>query len=343
MVGNYLSAWGGSRGVCEDLSERLADRGWMVITTSARPGRLARFVDMTRVAWSRRAEYQVAQVDVYSGASFVWAEWVSGWLKLMGKKVILTLHGGNLPVFAKRWPGRVGRLLRQADRVTAPSEYLRTALRPWRPDIDLVPNPIDLKRYSFRLRDRPKPNLVWLRALHRIYNPVLAVEVVAALRRSFPNIRLALYGLDKRDGVLGDLDERIRGFGLADTVRWNGGVPKTAVPNVLSESDVFLNTTDVDNTPVSVIEAMACGLCVVSTDVGGVPDLVRDGEDGLLVGPRDPVGMAAAVTQILEDSGLSARLSGNARRRVAGYDWGSVLPEWEKLVTDVEREAVQFR
>jgi len=326
--------------VCEDLSERLADRGWTVITTSARPGRLARLVDMTWVAWSCRAEYGVAQVDVYSGASFVWAEWVSGWLRLLGKKVILTLHGGNLPEFAKRWPRRVGRLLRQADRVTAPSEYLRRALRSWRPDIELMPNPIDFDRYSFRLRDKPKPNLVWLRALHRIYNPVLAVEVVAAVRRSFPDIRLALYGPDKRDGVLGDLEERIRGFGLADKVRWYGGVQKSEVAKVLSESDVFLNTTDVDNTPVSVIEAMACGLCVVSTNVGGVPDLVRDGQDGLLVGPRDPGGMAAAVTRVLENPGLSALLSGNAHRRVAGYDWGSVLPEWEKLVTDVEREAV---
>src|SRR5690606_15287473 len=74
LVGNFLSASGGSRSVCEDLALRLAASGWPVLTTSNKPGRLARLLDMMKTAWTNRYRYAVAQVDVYSGAAFIWAE-----------------------------------------------------------------------------------------------------------------------------------------------------------------------------------------------------------------------------------------------------------------------------
>src|SRR5579883_2396755 len=74
LVGNFLSASGGSRGVCEELALRLSGAGWTVFTTSSQPRRLLRLWDMLRTAYGRRLEYAVAQVDVYSGPAFVWAE-----------------------------------------------------------------------------------------------------------------------------------------------------------------------------------------------------------------------------------------------------------------------------
>jgi glycosyltransferase involved in cell wall biosynthesis len=103
----------------------------------------------------------------------------------------------------------------------------------------------------------------------------------------------------------------------------------------MSQGDIFLNTTNVDNTPVSVLEALACGLCVVSTDVGGIPYLLEHEEDALLVPPDDAEAMAAAVRRVLTEPGLAERLSRNARKKAEGFDWSVVLPQWERLLLEV--------
>ena len=335
LVGNFLSTSGFTRGVCEDLAERLTQAGWPVITTSHKPARLPRLADMVATAWRRRHEYAAAQVDVYSGPSFLWAKVVCWVLRRTGKPYVLTLHGGALPAFARRWPGRVCRLLRSAAVVTTPSHYLREQMRPYRPDLRLLPNPLDIGRYPFVLRQRPQPRLVWLRAFHHIYNSTLAPRVVALLAREFPDVHLTMVGPDKGDGSLQATQHLAAELGVADRIAWPGGVPKADVPVWMSQGDIFLNTTNVDNTPVSVLEALACGLCVVSTNVGGIPYLLEHEDDALLVPPDDAEAMAAAVRRVLVEPGLAERLSCNARKKAEGFDWSVVLPQWERLLLEV--------
>jgi glycosyltransferase involved in cell wall biosynthesis len=208
LVGNFLSSSGGSRGVCEDLAERLQAAGLDVISTSDKPARFSRLLDMLTTVWRRRREYDVAQVDVYSGPSFLWAEAVAWSLRRADKPYILTLHGGNLPDFARRWPGRVRRLLNSAAAVTAPSPYLLEAMKSYRSHLLLLPNPLDLQRYPFRLRSDPRPRLVWLRAFHSIYNPSLAPQVLSLLAADFPDAHLTMVGPDKGDGSLQEADRK---------------------------------------------------------------------------------------------------------------------------------------
>jgi len=335
IIGNFLSGSGGSRGVCEDLAERLENGGWQVVSASRKRPKLFRLVDMVSATVRHRNEYAVAQLDVYSGPAFVWAETVCWTLRRLGKPYVLTLHGGDLPKFTARWPGRVKRLLCSAKGVTAPSGYLRAKLAPYCPEIKVIPNPIDLGRYPFRERASAKPKLVWLRAFHEIYNPGMAVEVVAALVREFPGVELSMIGPDKRDGSLERARAEVGRMKLEDRVRILGTVPKTGVPKALNSGEIFLNTSNVDNTPVSVVEAMACGLCVVSTEVGGVPYLCADGKEALLVPANDEEAMAAAVRSLLLDAGLSGRLSRGARAKVEGFGWSAVLPKWEALLNQI--------
>jgi glycosyltransferase involved in cell wall biosynthesis len=93
--------------------------------------------------------------------------------------------------------------------------------------------------------------------------------------------------------------------------------------------------------PVSVLEAMAFGLCVVSTEVGGVPELIQDGVSGLLVPPRSPQAMVAAVLRLVRDPALAARVSHNARELAASRDWGRLVPPWERLLEDILTGAPQ--
>jgi glycosyltransferase involved in cell wall biosynthesis len=336
LAGNFLSASRhGTRGVCEDLATRLGAKGWRVVTTSDKPERLSRLLDMTATAWGSRRDYGVAQVDVYSGHAFLLAEAVCWILRRAGKPYTLALRGGDLPSYARRWPGRVRRLLGSAQVVTTPSSYLLEQLVPYRADLRLLPNPLDLSSYTFRLREQPGPRLVWLRAFHAIYNPSLAPRVLAELSQDFPGLHLTMIGPDKGDGSLQAAQLTARELGVGGRITWIEGVPKDEVPGRLNEGDIFLNTANVDNTPVSVMEAMACGLCVVSTNVGGIPYLLEDGADSLLVPAGDADAMAAAVRRVLTEQDLPARLSTNAHTKAAQWDWSLILPRWETLLRDV--------
>ena len=335
FVGNFLSASNGNRSVCEDLSVALQAAGWSVLTVSDKPGRLSRVLDFLLTVWRERHHYSVAHVDVYSGLAFIWAELVCWVLRMAGKPFILTLHGGNLPVFSRRSDWRVRHLLAEASIVTAPSKYLLEHMRGYRQDIVLIPNALDLTRYSFRRRQRPAPNLVWLRAFDDVYNPSLAVRVVALLAHEFPSVKLVMMGPDKGDGSRESMQDLALKLGVLDRVTCTGRVHKDEISKRLDQGDVFLNTTRVDNTPVSVLEAMACGLCVISTKVGGIPYLLDDEHDALLVPADNPSEMARAVKRLITEDGLAERLSSNARRKAEQLDWSNVLPKWEKVLNRV--------
>ncbi|MGQ9918987.1 MAG: glycosyltransferase family 4 protein [Bryobacteraceae bacterium] len=331
LVGNFLSGHDGRRTYSEDLAARLESAGAPVVRASRLWWKPARMADMVGAALGVRGTYGVALIDVYSGQAFLWAEAAARAARARGKRVVLALHGGRLPEFAARHGARVERLLAAADAVVAPSGYLRDALARWRAGIVVLPNAIELERYPFRLRARVAPRLVWLRSFHQIYRPEMAVEVLERVRRRHGEARLTMYGADK-DGSLGRCQEVARRLGVEAAVEFRGAIPKERVGAALAEADVFLNTTEVDNAPVSVLEAMACGLCVVSTAVGGVPYLVEDGVEGLLTRPGDADGMAEVVLRLMEDKALCARLSAAARRRAERHSWKVVLPRWLEVL-----------
>jgi len=342
LIGNFLSSTLGVRGVSEDLAEELSQSGWPVITTSARPGRIAKTFDMLATTWRRREDYELAHIEVYSGNAFIWAELSGMLLGILGKPFLLTLHGGNLPSFSRRHPRRVKRLLESASAVVTPSNYLLEEMAPWRSDLRLIPNPIHLDSYDYRPRAGVSPNLIWLRAFHGIYNPMLAPRALAIVLEDFPEATLTMIGPDKRDGSLEATIETARRLGVESRIEIAGKVPKSEISRHLNRGDIFLNTTDVDNTPVSVIEAMACGLCVVSTDAGGLRWLLNDGDDALLAPTGDAAALAAAVKRLLRNPDLAEAISRAGRRKVEALDWNSILPLWEKLLDETARQTTEY-
>ncbi len=341
IIGNFLSSSGGSRGVCEELAERLAAGDWRVLTASRKRPKLFRLADMVLSAVKHRHAYGVAQVDVFSGPAFFFAEAVGCTLRRLNKPYVLTLHGGNLPEFARRWSRRVRQLLASAAVVTAPSGYLKQMMEPYCDHIRILPNALDVSAYPHRERGPARPRMVWLRSFHEIYNPVMAIKVVAHLAQKYPDVELKMVGPDKGDGSLEKTRAAAARNDLTSKVKFAGHVAKSEVPDVISDGDIFLNTTNIDNTPVSVIEAMACGLCVVSTRVGGTPYLIDHEQDGLLVECGDTEAMAGSVGRFLDDKALARRCSEGGRRKVEAWDWAIVQAEWEELLRNAMTERSQ--
>jgi glycosyltransferase involved in cell wall biosynthesis len=201
-----------------------------------------------------------------------------------------------------------------------------------------MPYGIDLNQYNYRLRSKPRPHLIWLRAFHRLYNPSLIPAMLAYLVHDFPDVKIIMVGPDKDDGSFQDMQQKAIEFGVSDRIAIAGRIPKKSVPHWLQQGDIFVNTVNVDNTPVSIIEAMASGLCVASTNVGGLPYLLQHEHSGILVPPNDPEEMAAAVRSILTNTRLAGTLSRNGYYAAKGFDWSLVLTNWEKLFAEVARK-----
>jgi glycosyltransferase involved in cell wall biosynthesis len=278
----------------------------------------------------------MAVIEVYSGPAFIWAEICGRFLSMLGKPFVLALHGGNLPGFAEKNPKRVSGLFSKAGKVVTPSHFLRNAFISERSDMEVIPNGIEVKE-AVQI-DSPAPNLTWLRAFHEIYNPSLAIEVIKLLEKGFPGITLTMYGSDKGDGSFQKTASLAKELRVSEKVIFVGQIPKESVQETLAGHSIFLNTTNIDNTPVSVIEAMAAGLCIVSTNVGGIPDLLEHERTALLVPPNDAQVMADAVTRILTEEGLAEELSANARREAEKFSWDVVIPQWERLFEEVVAE-----
>jgi glycosyltransferase involved in cell wall biosynthesis len=337
VVGSFPASAPLERYPSGDLAVRLASRGWRIITTSREEGRLGRLWEMVGSVVRDRGRYEVAVVDVFSGRAFLWAEAVVLALRALGKPFVLVLHGGNLPEFARLWPGRVRRLLDGAAAVTSPSAYLAKQLERFRGDIRCLPNAIEVSRFVPRASEKMGCELVWLRAFHEIYNPMLAPAVLACLIGEFPGMRLTMIGPDKGDGSLERTRRAAANLGVSGACHFVGRVEKSAVPAWLAKGDIFLNTTNVDNAPVSVTEAQAASLCVVSTSVGGIPYLLENENDALLVPPCDARAMAEAVRRLIVEPGLAANLSRNGRLKAEKFDWSYIVPEWESLIRDAAK------
>jgi glycosyltransferase involved in cell wall biosynthesis len=335
FVGAFPVPTHGSRGISEDLCARLSSAGWQMRIVSRHPTRIGRVLEMLWTSWRERHRYRVAAVDLYSGPSFFWAKAVCGVLRRVGKPYILMLHGGNLPRFAASRKEMIRSMLASAVAVTTPSRYLMEQMQPYRNDIQVLPNGISIASYPYKLRQPGARRLTWLRAFHEIYNPAMAVQVLALLKREFPDIHLTMIGPDKGDGSLQKTRQEAERLCVIENLTLLGSVRKEDVPEKLADGDIFLNTARIDNTPVSVLEAMAAGLCVVSTDVGGIPYLVRGEHEGLLVPPDSAETMAEAVRRIIIEPELSRRLSYNARLKAEQLDWSVILPHWEKLLSSV--------
>lgn len=331
-VANFFRTSGSVSAYCSELSEHLKVEGVAVRTCSHLRKRALRLGHMISTTLLTRSWYQVLMVDVFSGPAFRWASWVVFVGALMGRPVVTVLHGGNLPMYSKRNSRRVQYLFSRCQAVVAPSTYLQVQLGWIRQDITVIPNAINIARYPFTLRPVAASGLLWLRSFDSLYNPQLIPKVVAELVRYYPETRVTMAGPDLQDGSLGETKRLARELGVEDRIVFLGPVSKERIPEFMRTFCIYLNTPHIDNTPVTVLEAMACGLNIVSTNVGGIPYLLSHRKNALLAPDDDPTGMAAEIRTLLEDASLAECTAKAARKKVEEFDWNAVMPLWEDLL-----------
>src|SRR2546425_4595012 len=152
--------------------------------------------------------------------------------------------------------------------------------------------------------------------------------------RSRGSIRLTIVGEDW--GGVAMLRSLARALGVERQIIFTGALPRDEVIQAYASADIFVLPSLFEPFGIVLLEAMAAGLPVVASAVGGIVDVVADGKTGLLVPPGKPLALAAGLEQLVSDSSLRARMAGEARRRVSGYSWDLIVPR----VVEVYREAI---
>lgn len=278
--------------------------------------------------WRAAGRAQVLHVLANSG--WAWHLFAAPALlvgRLRRTAVIVNYRGGLADAFLAHAPAHVLRSLRAATLRVTPSVFLQRVFQRYGVDAEVIPNIIDLSRFSAApARDfGVAPHLVVVRNLEPIYDIPTALRAFAAVRGRYPQARLTVAGSGpQREDLRALADE----LGLGDAVTFPGRIDHAQIPALYAEADCALNPSRVDNMPNSVLEAYASGVPVVSTDAGGVPDIVTDGVTGLLVPVGDPSAMAHAVLRLFDDRALAARLAHAGLAEAQRYAWPQVKGLW---------------
>ncbi|SFZ92917.1 Glycosyltransferase involved in cell wall bisynthesis [Flaviramulus basaltis] len=311
------------------LAPLLIETGHEVYTASDKKNILFRLIHMMQMCFKHRKNADYVLIDTYSTLNFYYAYFVSQLCRILRLKYIPILHGGNLPERLKNSPKLSNAIFKYAYKNIAPSLYIKTEFEYLGyNNLISIPNIIKLKNYTYKERTFDKVKLLWVRSFSKIYNPILAVKVLKILQDENIEAELCMVGPDG-DGSLIEVKAYAKQLNL--DVTFTEKLSKKEWIDLSNKYNIFINTTNFDNMPVSVIEAMALGLPIISTNVGGLPYLIKNGDNGVLVEPNSSRGFVDVVKEIISSPENTNKIALQARKDVEKFDWEIVKIQWIKL------------
>jgi len=238
-----------------------------------------------------------------------------------GNRVVINYRGGEARAFFSRYGWLVAPAFRLSAAVTAPSEFLATAIRQrFDVSVAIVPNILDSSLFTYAQRAVIRPTLLVTRHLEKIYDIESVLKAFRTVQERYPEASLCVAGSGSEDAHLRGLASA---WNLAN-VRFIGEVPHQDLPAIYSQCDIYVNGSRVDNFPGALLEASAAGLAIVTTRAGGIPFIYEDGRTALLVEPGDWEGLARAVQYMIEHPSAAAAMTRAALDIVRACDWKQV-------------------
>jgi glycosyltransferase involved in cell wall biosynthesis len=322
FIGNFLSQQKGTKGIVEKF---FLKEGKLV---SFKENKILRALDFLLNA--AFFPYQIIHIDVYSGQAFNFAEKCAFIAKMRKKRVTLTLRGGALSEFFQNNSGRVEKLFEKADYIQTPSLFLKFFFEKEGFNINYLPNPIDLSSFPYQRIQFKEFSLLWVRAFTSIYNPQIPIKVLESLIQIFPEATLTMIGPDK--GELNNIKKLAQELNLTDKITFTGPIPNNQLYKYYQKHHVYLNTTSYESFGVAVVEAAACGIPIVSNNVGEIPFIWTNGKDILLVDNNDIEQYVTHISSLFKDDKKANELSVNARIKTKEFDWQKIRPHWQRVL-----------
>ena len=257
--------------------------------------------------------------------------------RLYGKKVLLNYHSGEAQDHLQRWRRTAIPTIRLVDSVVVPSVYLKKVFASFGLPAKAVFNLIETDKFHFRVRPPLRPVFLSNRNLEIHYGVDRVLRAFGIIQKSFPEATLTVAG----DGSQREALKKLAADLELQHVRFVGQVPPGRIAEYYDKADIYLNGSEVDNQPLSLLEAFACGLPIVTTDAGGIPDIVSDGETGFLV-PRGNFQMLAERAQkLLKDPTLAASLTHNGNLECRKYSWAVLRDAWINIYAELANDQVR--
>lgn len=329
-IGNKLSDHGYTSTSIETLGSFLEAEGYTVYYASSKKSKFLRLLEMIFMTFKYAKKVDYVLIDTYSTKNFWYAFIISQLCRILNVNYIPKLHGGDLPSRIVRTKFFANMIFNNAYINIAPSYYLFEAFKNnGYTNLKYIPNTIELQLYPQNTKEFKVPKLLWVRSFAKIYNPLMAVKVFIEIKKAFPEAELCMIGPKKDDSY----DKAVK-FAQKNNVAvtFTGKLSKEEWIALSKQYNVFINTTHFDNTPISVIEAMALGLPVISTNVGGIPFLLEHDTNALLVSDNDIEGMIIEIKRLFNDTALADSITKNAKETVKSFDWEIVKKQWEDLL-----------
>ena len=329
-LGNNLTIKGVNTSMIGKLVPRLMSFGTVTVA-SDKNNVILRMLDMIYHLIKYHNVADIVIIDTYSTRNFYYAIILSILSRILSLPYMPILRGGNLPNRLNSNPRMCKFIFQNSYKNISPSLYLKHHFQKVGYNAEYIPNFIELENYPFKKRVNCKPKLLWVRAFHKIYNPEMAICVLGELVKKYPVAQLCMVGPDK-DGSLESCKDLAKKLGILKNITFAGILSKEDWVSRSANYDIFINTTNFDNMPVSVIEAMALGFPIVSTNAGGLKYLHEDRVDALLVEKNDVQGMVKNISNILDDSNLTESLSTNARDKAEQFSWENIGTMWRDAI-----------
>lgn len=326
-IGNKLSSSGKTPTTIDLLPDYLTGICQMQ-TVSTKRNKVLRLIDMWMSILMLRKKLDYVLIDAYSSTAYLYAVTCSWLCYKLNIDYMIYAHGGNL---GNRLNSRfaVLSIWRKAKARIAPSEFLKDILEPIVGcEFIVINNSININDYPFLERKKIEPKILWVRSFSKIYNPYLAIDLIKRQVEKFPDIKLTMVGPD-RDGSLAKCRKYVCSLGLEKNVDFTGLLSKSDWIKMSREYSIFLNTTTIDNTPVSVIEALTLGMIVVSSAVGGIPYLIENELNGFTFESNNLDELSVLLEKLYFEE--CSALSVSARSSVSDFHWESVQPLWQDL------------
>jgi len=326
LIANYKPSVGGISGQIEISLEYFNDNINQIDLFNTKDNILKRIL-MPFVLFIKGRKYDIFHIH---GCSFFgFFPIVIGVMigKLLKKKIIITYHGGELYEFINKYKTKVIYFLNKADIITVPSKYLQNILNNNSIKSKYLPNIIRDDNVYFKKREKLKPILIVTRTLDEVYNIPLSIMAFKDLKKVVPDAKLKIVG----DGKLkNEILELVKKENI-DDIEFIGRVPNSKIGEILNTADIFINPSNKDNMPLSLFEALACGLPVISTNVGGIPDYFTDGINGFLIEPNNKEQLTNKILYVLNNQAEVQKIIDNGYQTFEKLTLRNLKSEYLKL------------
>lgn len=248
--------------------------------------------------------------------------------RLFGKRVLLNYHSGEADDHLTRWGWHAKPLMRLADVVVVPTDFLVDVFARHGIPAIAIANHLDVTRMQARQRDVLRPTFLSNRNFETHYNVRSILDAFREVQSTHADAELVVAG---NGSLRGALEAQARELDLRN-VTFTGPVQPDDMAALYNAADVYVNASLIDNMPLSLLEAYASCLPVVTSDAGGIPWIARDGETARVVPAGDTAALARAMLDVVADQAPAQQRAARARRYVEEeFSWAQVGPKWKRV------------